>query len=138
MAAASKRKASGESRWLELAAEFPLRPIEDDDQLARAIAVIDRLTDRPRLSKAEEDYRTVLGDLVHAYEEEHDPIEDVPPAEMVKHLIEAKGVTQAEAAAALGVSKATITQIIKGDRWPGRKLMAAMGDYFAVNPAVFL
>ena len=136
MATASKKAAV--SRWHELAAEFPLRPIRSGAELDRAIVMIDRLLDQPELSEAEEDYQVVLAGLVHAYEQEHEPVEAVTTGELLAHLIEAKGVSQVGAAAVLGCSKATITQIIKGERKPGRRLMAKMGDYFAVNPAAFL
>ncbi len=43
----------------------PLRTRADLDQ---AVAVIDSLIDRPKLSDAESDYLDVLSDLVEAYE----------------------------------------------------------------------
>ena len=50
--------------YLELVRAFPLRPIRIDKELDRAIAVIDALLDRGRLTAAEGDYLDVLGDLV--------------------------------------------------------------------------
>ncbi len=132
------RKAKGDARWHELTAELPLRPIRDAAGLDRAVAMLDRLIDLPRLSAEEEDYRTVLGDLIRVYEEVHCPMDDVPAGRMLASLIESKGVTQAAVAEATGASRATITQVIKGNRKPGRRLMAALGDYFAVDPSVFL
>ena len=50
--------------------QFPLRPIRCDEQLDRAIQIIDSLLDRPNLDEGEQDYLEVLSDLVHAYEAE--------------------------------------------------------------------
>ena len=39
-------------------------------------------------------YLDALSDLVAAYEDEHYPIEPASDADMLRHLMEAKGVTQ--------------------------------------------
>ena len=49
-------------KYLDLVARFPLRPIERDEELDAAIAVVDSLLAKPRLSKDEDDYLDVLGD----------------------------------------------------------------------------
>jgi HTH-type transcriptional regulator/antitoxin HigA len=63
--------------YLDLVRRFPLRPIRNEKELDRAIAVIDALLDREQLTVAEEDYLDVLGDLVEHYEDQHHPIGDV-------------------------------------------------------------
>src|SRR4051794_36379992 len=80
--------------YLELVRKFPLRPIRNDKDLDRAIAIIDALIDQDKLSPDEEDYLDVLSDLVKKYETEHHPIPPVSDAEMLRHLIEARGTTQ--------------------------------------------
>src|SRR6185437_13806019 len=75
--------ATAAPRWMELAAEFPLRPLRSDEELDRAIAMADRLIDAGRLAPEEEDYLVVLGDLIHAYEEENEPMERVEAADML-------------------------------------------------------
>lgn len=125
-------------RFLELVEECPLFPIRNDAELDRAIAMIDRLTDQRKRTADEEDYRTVLASLVHDYEEENEPMDDLTPGRMLAFLIESKGVTQGTVARAVKVSDATISQILAGNRRPSRKLMAALGAYFAVDPSAFL
>jgi HTH-type transcriptional regulator/antitoxin HigA len=132
----SPRKAG--KRYLELVRECPLIPIRDEAELDRAIAMIDRLIDKRELTEEEEDYQTVLATLVHTYETFHEPVPEVSAAEMLEHLIDARGVTQGAVAAAVGVSDAAISQILSGKRRPGRKLMAALAAYFKVDPSVFL
>jgi HTH-type transcriptional regulator/antitoxin HigA len=127
-----------DERFLELVRECPLYPIRSEAELDRAIAMIDRLIDKRGLTQGEEDYQTVLAGLVYNYESFHEPIPDVSPAEMLEHLIDVRGVTQGAVAAAVGVSDAAISQILSGKRLPGRKLMAALADYFKVDPSVFL
>jgi HTH-type transcriptional regulator/antitoxin HigA len=125
------------SRWHELAAEFPLRPIRSDAEAAHAVAMVDRLTDRGSLTPEEEDYLTVLSGLVVEYEDEHEP-DDLTPGEMLRYLIESRGITQAEAARGSGLSDATISHILVGHRPPSRRAIAALSGFFKVDPAVFL
>jgi len=117
--------------------KFPLRPIRSERELDRAIAVIDALLDKPRRSRAAEDYLDVLGDLVKRYEDEAHPIEDVSARDVLEHLIEAKGATQAVVARETGIGESRISEILSGKR---RLTMAHVGKlacYFHVSPAVF-
>ena len=84
-------------KYLELVKAFPLRPIRSDTELDRAIAMIDSLITRGELDSGEADYLDVLGDLVHKYEAEHDPIAPVPDANMVQFLLESSEMAQTAA-----------------------------------------
>ena len=59
-------------------------PLRTDADLDAAIAVIDSLLDRPKLSTAEQDYLDVLSDLVEAYEAETVPMRPVGDAELLR------------------------------------------------------
>jgi HTH-type transcriptional regulator/antitoxin HigA len=65
-------------------------------------------------------------------------MERVDAADMLAFLIEQKGITQSALAEAVGASEPTISLILAGKRKPGRALMAAFGEYFHVDPGVFL
>src|SRR5438132_11922749 len=126
--------------YLELVRAFPLRPIRTEKELDRAIAVIDALLDRGRLTAAEDDYLDVLGDLVERYEDKHHPIptDDLSEAEMLGHLIEAKDVTQAEVARATGTRESRFSEALTGKRRLTRTQISKLAAYFRVSPAVFL
>ena len=128
----------GSGRYLSLVAEVPLRPIRSEAELDRAIAMIDRLTDLDDLTLDESDYRSVLGDLVAAYESEHDPEPPTTPAEMLRFLIESKGVVQARVAADTGIAESTISEILAGKRKISQTVMRSRAAYFRVEPAVFV
>src|ERR1700737_2470458 len=90
---ATRTKAKQErDRYLELVRAFPLRPIRSDEQLDQAIEVIASLLDREQLEPGEKDYLDVLSDQVERYEETNVPIPRASDAEILRHLIEAKGV----------------------------------------------
>jgi hypothetical protein len=56
---------------------------------------MDQLLARGELNSGAEMYLDALSDLVVAYEDEHYAIEPASDADMLRHLMEVKGVTQA-------------------------------------------
>ena len=122
---------------MELILQFPLRPIRSDRELAEAVKVIDSLLSRPSLIPEEEDYLDVLGDLVKRYESDIHPIAHVSDAEMLNHLIEAKGVSQTEVSESTGIAISTISEILGGKRTLNRTHIGKLARYFKVSPEVF-
>ena len=92
----AKRRKRNNDSYLNLIHQFPLRPIRSDDELNRAIAVIDSLLDLGRLDAGQRDYLDVLSDLVENYEEEHHPIPAPNDAQMLAYLLELKNAKQAQ------------------------------------------
>jgi HTH-type transcriptional regulator/antitoxin HigA len=127
-----------EDRYLDLVRRFPLRPLRSSADLAAAVAVVDELLDRPRLTAAEQDYLDVLSDLVEAYEDEFVPMRPVGDAELLRFLIEQKDVTQSAVAEATGIAESTVSAVLAGKRKLNRLQIAKLAAYFSVDPSVFL
>jgi HTH-type transcriptional regulator/antitoxin HigA len=126
------------NRYLELVHAFPLRPLKSDAELDQAIAMIDRLVTRARLSAGERDYLEVLSDLVHKYEAAAHPIPPAPPSEVLRYLMVARGINQVELAAATGIAVSTISEVLSGKRGLSRKNIPKLARFFAVTPTVFV
>lgn len=124
-------------RYLDLVREFPLRPLRDDAELEAAIKRIDSLLSKPHLDSAEEDYLDVLGDLVKRFESTNHPLAPVSDAELLAHLIEAKGVTQTEVSTATSIVVSTISDVLAGKRTLSRRHIGKLARYFGVAPTVF-
>src|SRR5207253_4684564 len=105
-----------EDRYLDLVRRFPLRPLHTDADLDAAVAVIDALIDRAGLTTPEQDYLDVLSDLVEAYEAEALPMRPVGDADLLRFLIEQKGVTQSDTAASAGIAESTVSEVLAGKR----------------------
>jgi HTH-type transcriptional regulator / antitoxin HigA len=133
----TKHSENIEDRYLDLVQRFPLRPIRSDRELDEAIKVIDSLLSQPSLIPEEEDYLDVLGDLVKRYESDTHPIAPVSDAEMLSHLIEAKGVSQTEVSESTGIAVSTISEILAGKRTLNRSHIGKLARYFKVSPQVF-
>jgi HTH-type transcriptional regulator/antitoxin HigA len=126
--------------YLELVRRCPLRPIRSDADLDRAQEMLDALLKRDHLGAAEEDYLDVLSDLVERYEDRVHPIEtgDLSEGEMLAHLIEARGVTQAAVARGAGIAESTLSEVLRGKRHLTRAQIGKLAGYFHVGPGLFL
>ena len=78
--------------------------------------VMDRLLAKGELDDGEEMYLDALSDLVGAYEDEHYPIAPASDADMLRHLMEAKGTTQAELSRGTKIAKSTISEVLAGKK----------------------
>jgi HTH-type transcriptional regulator/antitoxin HigA len=125
-------------RYLDLVRAFPLRPIHTDAELDQAVAMIDSLIDRDELDPDEQDYLDVLADQVEKYESEQHHLPAVSEADMLRHLIEARGITQLKLSTDTGIVESTISNILSGKRGMSRNHIAVLANYFKVSPAVFI
>ncbi|HJZ91003.1 MAG TPA: helix-turn-helix domain-containing protein [Gemmataceae bacterium] len=126
-----------EDRYLELVRRFPLRPLRTDTDLEAAVAVVDSLIDQDDLSAPEQDYLDVLSDLVEAYETEAVPMRPVGDADMLRFLIEGRGITQSEVATQAGIAESTVSEVLAGKRKLNRAQIGKLARYFHVEPGVF-
>jgi HTH-type transcriptional regulator / antitoxin HigA len=133
-----KNTKGSSDRYLALIRQFPLRPICSEVELDRAIAVIDSLVDRGDLDRDESDYLDVLGDLVEKYEGQAHPMAPASDAEILRHLIEARGINQAQLADEAKIAVSTISEILNNKRRLNRKHIESLSKFFGVSPAVFI
>lgn len=122
--------------YLELIEEFPLAAIRTDAHLRAAQSVMDCLLAKGKLDSGESLYLDALSDLTAAYEDQHHAIEPASDADMLRHLLEAKGVTQVELHRAAGIPKSTISEVLAGKKPFSRQMMRKLAEYFQVDVTV--
>ncbi len=137
MSIADRSHNQNHGRYIELIQQFPLRPIRNDSELDQAIRMVDALLDKAHLELEEEDYLEVLSGLVHQYETDAHPESPLSDAEMLQHLLEAKGVSQTAVSQETGIAISTISEVLSGKRTLNRRLIGSLAKYFAVSPSVF-
>jgi HTH-type transcriptional regulator / antitoxin HigA len=126
-------------RYLELVREHPLRVIHSEEEYQRAIATLDRLSDRGNDRTVDEtEYLLALATFVEKYEEEHHAIPPVSGVDMLRYLIETRQTTQRDVAAGSGLADSTISEILAGKRKLSVKHVEALARFFKVKAAVFL
>jgi HTH-type transcriptional regulator/antitoxin HigA len=129
-------KGAGRESYLKLVMAFPLASIKSEEQFQEARRVMDRVLAEGELKTGEEMYLDALSDLVATYEDEHYAIETASDAEMLRHLMEAKGVTQSQLSRDATISKSTISEILAGKKRLSRQMIRKFADYFGVNSSV--
>jgi HTH-type transcriptional regulator/antitoxin HigA len=122
--------------YLELVMQFPLTSLKSEKQLHDAHAVLDELLAKGKLTVGEETYLDTLSDLVAAYEDVHYPIAPASDADMLRHLMEAKGVTQAELHRDTGLAKSSISEVLAGRKSFSRQMLHKLADYFKVDVGI--
>ncbi len=122
--------------YLELVLAFPLASIRSERHLREAQKVMDRLLAKGRLDEGEEMYLDALSDLVGAYEDEHHAITPASDADMLRHLMEAKGVTQAKLGREAGLPKSSLSEVLAGKKPFSRQMIRALARFFKVDVAV--
>lgn len=122
--------------YLELVQAFPLASIRSEAHLQAAQAVMDRLLAKGKLNSGEQLYLDALSDLTAAYEDEHHAIEPASDADMLRHLMESKGVTQSEVHQATGIPKSAISEVLSGKKPFSRQMIRKLAAYFGVEVGV--
>ena len=129
-------KGKNRDTYLELVLDFPLASIKSEDHLLEAQRVMDELLARVALDEGGEIYLDTLSDLVASYEDEHETIESASDADMLRHLMEAKDVSQIQLSREAKLSKSTISEVLAGKRAFSRGIIRKLGDYFQVDVSV--
>ena len=111
-----RRLAKSHDSYFELVLAFPLASIHTDEQLVEAQKVMDRLLAQGDLDEGQLMYLDALSDLVAAYEDEHHDIEPASDSDMLRHLLAAKGITQARLSRDAAIPKSTISEILAGKK----------------------
>jgi HTH-type transcriptional regulator/antitoxin HigA len=128
----------GRDSYLDLVRAFPLASVRSHEHLAAAQRVIDRLLAKGKLDKGEATYLDTLSDLVAAYEDQHFAIEPASDADMLRHLLEAKGVTQAQLSRETGLAKSSISEVLARKKPFSRQMIRRLAEYFDVDVAVLV
>ncbi|MCE9545430.1 MAG: helix-turn-helix domain-containing protein [Planctomycetia bacterium] len=119
--------------YLERVKEFPLTSIRSAQHCEQAQAVLDKLLSKVNRLNGEELYLDALSDLVATYEDQHRAIEPASDADLLQHLLEAKGVSQAQLHRETGIAKSTISEILSGKKPFSRQMMRTLAKYFNVD-----
>ncbi len=138
MATRSPFRLKGKCRdsYLELVLDFPLASIRSDEHLAAAQRVMDGLLARDLLDEGASTYLDALSDLAGSYEDERHAIEPASDADMLRHLLDARGVSPMQLGRDTGLPKSTISEVLAGKKPFSRLMIRKLADYFHVDVGV--
>ena len=124
--------------YAKLAAVLPPRPIHDDNELADALEMIDRLAGFP-LNAHQEDYLDALSTFVEAYEARRYPLaaSRLTPLAALKALLPEHGMNASDLGRLLH-TRTLGAAILSGRRALSKAHIKLLADYFKVEPGLFL
>jgi HTH-type transcriptional regulator/antitoxin HigA len=115
-----------------------LRPIRNDDEYERTVTLMNYLLDvvGDKESHALAGLLDLVGELVEDYESGHFAIEPSEPREVLRYLIESRGLKQGDLSEV--VPQSNLSAILAGKRKISASLAGKLGKFFKVSPAVFV
>jgi HTH-type transcriptional regulator/antitoxin HigA len=129
-------KGKDRNAYMELVQAFPLASIRSEEHLEAAQGVMDQLLAQGELDEGAEMYLDALSDLVATYEDVYHAIAPASDADMLRHLMDAKNVTQAQLSRETGIAKSTISEVLAGKKEFSRQLIRKFAGYFHVDVSV--
>jgi HTH-type transcriptional regulator / antitoxin HigA len=123
--------------YLSLIQRFPLKPINNDREHARASEMVSELIGR-NLDSGSADYLDTLLVLVNKYEDESHAIDErMTPQEAVRSLMEFNGLSQADIGRIIG-SESAVSMFLRGDRGLSKSQIKKLAERFKIDAAVFM
>lgn len=123
--------------YFELVRQFPLVSIKSERQLKSAQRVIDRLLAQ-ELTPGAAQYLDALSDLVATYEDAHHAIAAPSDADLLAHLLETKGISQAQLCRETKLAASTVSAVLSGKRTFTKDMVAKLSDYFQIDRGVLV
>lgn len=120
--------------------EYLPRPIGSQTQYTTALESFGELQTAYGAAPSRElgDLMEVCAMLTERYEESMHPSPDVRAADMLRHLMDEAGVSQAELARDLGSSRGQVSTILSGTRNIPNEMAARLGRRFGVRSTLFV
>lgn len=126
------------TNYADLLVQYVPRVIRDDQEHRRTLCKIDELMAIENPTEDQQSILDLLVETVERYEEQKYPTPDLPPHELLAHLIEVRDITKAELARTTGICRSSLSDIVAGRREISKTNAVKLADYFGVNPALFL
>ena len=115
-----------------------LRPIANAKDHVRMVKLLNALLDcvgddedHPLASLLD-----LVGDIVDRYEREHFPMEAAEPREVLRELMDGRGLKQTDLAGI--VAQSNLSAILAGRREISARLASRLARFFGVSPALFV
>jgi HTH-type transcriptional regulator/antitoxin HigA len=124
--------------WLAFDRVVHLRPIRSGEEYDRMVSLMNTLLDiiGEEESHALSGLLDLVSELVEDYDAEHFAIEASEPKEVLRYLIETRGLKQGDLAEV--VPQSNLSAILAGKRKISATLAGKLAKFFNVSPAAFV
>ncbi len=127
-----------DKKYARVLAKVLPRVIATGKEHERLLAEVEKLMDRGERRTAEEDAALdLMVRLIQDYEEEHHPLPEPSPHEMLAYLMEKRGLKQADLVPIFN-SRGYVSDVINGKRAISKARARQLGVFFNVAADVFI
>lgn len=129
---------SNAQKYGKLLAKVRPTVIRTEAENDRMLTVVEQLMAKgDSLTPEEGELLRLLGKLIADFEEEFYHLEDAEPHEVLKELMEARGLKQADVGRVLG-SKGRVSEVINDKRAINKAQAKALAEFFQVSAQLFI
>jgi HTH-type transcriptional regulator / antitoxin HigA len=122
----------------DLLAQYQPRLITTEEENERMLAVVEHLVHQDNLIPEEQQLLELSIALIEKFEAEHYPSNNLStPLSRLTFLMESNQLRQADLLEIFG-SKGIASEILSGKRQISKSIALKLGDFFHLNPAIFL
>jgi HTH-type transcriptional regulator/antitoxin HigA len=121
-----------------LLAEIAPKAIETEAEYDRLLKEAEKLTFTKNPTPEQTALYKLLVTLIEVYEAEKYPMDKSEPHEILQHIMEAKGIRQADLIDIMKSSSGVVSEVVNGKRAISKAQAKALGDYFQVSPSLFI
>ena len=123
--------------YAQLLAKYQPKVITTDAENEQAILITEELAHKNNRTSEESALYQLLITLIEKYENDTYPMGETTPLSMLLHLIEARGLKQADLIDVIG-SSGVVSEIINGKREISKAQAKALGDFFNIDAGLFI
>jgi len=125
-----------QTAYCSLLTEVAPQVIETEQEYDSILAVVEQLTFKKNRTTEEQALHKLLVTLIETYEEQNYPMAQAAPYEILQHILESSGTSQADLVGIIG-SSSVVSEVVNGNCPISKAQTKALGDFFRVSPTLF-
>jgi HTH-type transcriptional regulator/antitoxin HigA len=124
------------ANYAALLSETRPQVIRDERQNQAYVRLLEKLTSKKSVTRAEEKLIELLAVLIEDFEAKHFRVPEATPVAIIRHLMEAHGLRQKDLVSIFG-TESIASEVLHGKRELTKEHIKRLSARFGVSPAVF-
>lgn len=125
------------ARYGRLCAKALPKVIGNEEEFERLTTQLEALDRKDHSTPEEDALAELLGKLIEDYDVAHHPLPDLAPHDMIRFLMEQRGMKQSDLTSVFG-SRGIASEVLRGRREPSKTHIRRLAEFFGVSAELFL
>ena len=123
--------------YAQLLAKYQPKVITSDEENEQSISIAEELAHKANRTSEESALYQLLITLIEKYENDTYPMGETTPLSMLLHLMEARGLKQADLIDVIG-SSGVVSEVTNGKLEISKAQAKALGEFFNIDAGLFI